>query len=58
MTLPPSADGLLHGAIEIKTGTSGGVLVAFCSREDGVYHYSMIGPRRRGRMGAENLICV
>ena len=41
MALPPSADGLLHGGIEIKMGHERRSLpVAFLRpREDGVYHY-------------------
>jgi hypothetical protein len=41
MALPPSADGLLHGAVEIKMGHERRSLpVAFLQpREDGVYHY-------------------
>ena len=41
MALPPSADGLLHGGIEIKMGHERRSLpVAFLQpREDGVYHY-------------------
>jgi hypothetical protein len=41
MALPPSADGLLHGSIEIKMGHERQSLpVAFLQpREDGMYHY-------------------
>jgi hypothetical protein len=41
MALPPSADGLLHGTMEVKLGREKRTLpVAFLQpREDGVYHY-------------------